>query len=107
MHAANARPTLRVKGQAWVEVDLTTGKGTRSFVKIHPFGDKSVWVPHCRGVALTGTFVVKKWPFMVPTCVTVHRVRMWVSTKLPFGFRVEGSSGTQLYLGGIRLGVCS
>ena len=63
------------KRPAWVEVELTTGKGRGSTVKIQPFEDKSVWVPCCRGVAVSGAYIVKHWPFMVAACMTVHRVQ--------------------------------
>ena len=63
------------KRPAWVEVELTIGKGKDTTVKVQPFEEKSVWVPYCRGVAVSGAYVVKQWPFMVAACTTVHRVQ--------------------------------
>ena len=63
------------KRPAWVEVELTTGKGKDTAVKLQPFEEKSVWVPYCRGVAVSGAYVVKQWQFMVAAYMTVHRVQ--------------------------------
>lgn len=92
------------KRPAWVEVELTTGKGRGSTVKIQPFEDKSVWVPYCRGVAVSGAYIVKQWPFMVAACMTVHRVQgvgfervaVWIPSR---GFFPQGQGYTAVSRG--------
>ena len=29
----------------------------------------------CRGVAVSGEYILKQWPFMVATCMTTRRVQ--------------------------------
>ena len=87
-----------------MEVELTTGKGRGSTVKIQPFEDKSVWVPYCRGVAVSGAYIVKQWPFMVAACMTVHRVQgvgfervaVWIPSR---GFFPQGQGYTAVSRG--------
>ena len=66
---------VKRKRPAWVEVELTTSKGKDITLKLQPFEEKSLWVPYCRGVAVSGAYVVKQWPFMVAARMTVHRVQ--------------------------------
>ena len=63
------------KRPAWVVIELTTGKGKGTTAKIQPFQEKNVWVPYCRGAAVTGAYTVTQWPLMVAACMTVHRVQ--------------------------------
>ncbi|CAN0302870.1 unnamed protein product, partial [Pylaiella littoralis] len=80
------------KRPAWVEVELTTGKGSGSTVKILPFEDRNVWVPYCRGVAVSGAYVAKQRPLMAAACITVHhvqgvgfeRVAVWIPSRVFF-----------------------
>ena len=89
---------------AWVEVELTTGKGRGSKIKLQPFEDKAVWVPFCRGVAVSGAYIVKQWPFMVAACMTVHRVQgvgfervaVWIPSR---GFFAQGQGYTAVSRG--------
>lgn len=92
------------KRPAWVTVELTTGKGAREIVKILPYEDKNVWVPYCRGVAVSGAYVVKQWPFMVAACMTVHRVQgvgfKRVAVSIPSrGFFAQGQGYTAVSRG--------
>ena len=95
---------VKHKIPAWVEVELTTGKGKDANVKLQPFEEKSVWVPYCRGVAVSGASVVKQWPFMVAACMTVHRVQgvgfeqmaVWIPSK---GFFAQGQGYTAVSRG--------
>ena len=57
-----------------------------------------------QGVAVSGTYVVKQWPFMVATCMTVHRVQgvgfervaVWISSR---GFIAQGQGYTAVSRG--------
>ena len=90
---------VKHKRPAWVEVELTTGKGKGITVKLHPFEEKSVWVPYCRGVTVSDAYVVKQWPFMVAARMTVHRVQrvgfervaVWIPSR---GFFAQGQGYT-------------
>ena len=92
------------KRPTWVEVELTTGKGKNITVKLQPFEEKSVWVPYCRGVAVSGAYIVKQWPFMVAACMTVHRVQgvgfervaVWIPSR---GFFAQGQGYTAVSRG--------
>ena len=95
---------VKHKRRAWVEVELTTGKGKDTTVKLQPFEEKSVWVPYCRGIAVSGAYIVKQWPFMVAACMTVHRVQgvgfervaVWIPSR---GFFAQGQGYTAVSRG--------
>ena len=95
---------VKHKRPAWVEVELTTGKGKDTTIKLQPFEEKSVWVPYCRGVAVSGAYIVKQWPFMVAACMTVHkvqgvgfeRVAVWIPSR---GFFAQGQEYTAVSRG--------
>ena len=95
---------VKHKRPAWVEVELRTGKGKDTNVKLQLFEEKSVWVPYCRGVAVSGAYVVKQWPFMVAACMTVYRVQgvgfervtVWIP---PRGFFAQGHGYTAVSRG--------
>lgn len=89
---------LTHKRPAWVEVELTTaGKRKGSDLKLQPFRDKSVWVPFCRGVAVSG--VKLEWPFMIAACMTIHRVQEagFERVNQPCGFFTGLRPGTGIH----------
>ena len=100
------------KRPAYVDVRLTTGSGKDTEVKILPYDEKSVWVPFCRGVAVSGAYKVTQLPLMVAACMTVHRVQgvgfervaLWIPLR---GFFAQGQGYTAVSraktLGGLFL----
>ena len=98
------RERPRPQRPAWVEVELTTGKGKGSKVKLQPFEDKAVRVPFCNGVAVSGAYIVKQWPFMVAACMTIRRVQgvgfelvaVWIPSR---GFFAQGQGYTAVSRG--------
>ena len=58
----------------------------------------NVWVPHCRGAAVSGAYSVTQWPIMVAACMTVHRVQgvgfERVALWIPHGFFAQGQGYT-------------
>lgn len=87
------------KRPAYVHVRLTTGSGKGSDVKILPYDERNVWVPYCRGVAVSGAYKVTQLPFMVAACMTIHRVQgvgfervaVWIPLR---GFFAQGQGYT-------------
>ena len=87
------------KRPASVRVRLTTGVGKGTNVNIQPFNEERVWVPYCRGVAVSGTYKVTQLPFMVAACMTIHRVQgvgfervvVWIPLR---GFFAQGQGYT-------------
>lgn len=87
------------KRPAYVRVRLTTGSGTGTDVNILPYDERSVWVPYCRGPAISGAYKVTQLPFMVAACMTIHRVQgvgfqrvaVWIPLR---GFFAQGQGYT-------------
>lgn len=85
---------------AWVEIELTTGKGMGTTVKIQPFEGNGVWVPYWRGAVVSRAYIVKQGPFMVAARMIVHRIQgvgfKRVAVWIPLGFFAQGQGYTTL-----------
>ena len=101
LDAQRGEKDLSCKRPAWVIIKLTAGKGKRTMAKVQPFQEQNVWVPSCRGPAVSGAYTVTQWPIMVliAACMTVRRVQgvgfervaLWIPLR---GFFAQGQGYT-------------